>query len=90
MAKHRGSNEGSIFQRTDGRWCAVLNLGWENGRRRRKCLYGNAAGSRRSPNQGIAGQAAGLTGRDRTPDCRRLSLSLACGIGETLRPTAHV
>ncbi len=43
MAKKRGQNEGSIFQRKDGRWCGVLNLGWENGRRMRKNLYGNTS-----------------------------------------------
>src|ERR1700719_4134342 len=40
MAKKRGRNEGTIFQRKDGRWCAVIDLGWENGKRRRKSLYG--------------------------------------------------
>lgn len=43
MAKRRGQNEGSIFQRNDGRWCAVLNVGWEGGRRRRKYFYGETA-----------------------------------------------
>lgn len=36
----RGRNEGTIFKRSDGRWCAVIDLGWENGHRRRKYLYG--------------------------------------------------
>jgi integrase len=36
MAKQRGNNEGSIYLRTDGRWCASITL--EN--RRRKYLYG--------------------------------------------------
>ncbi len=36
----RGQNEGSIYQRQDGRWVAVLNLGWKNGKRDRKYLYG--------------------------------------------------
>ncbi len=40
MAKKRGQNEGSIFKRKDGRWCGTLNLGWENGRRKRKHFYG--------------------------------------------------
>jgi integrase len=35
----RGNSEGSIFQRGDGRWCAVIDLGWENGKRKRKSLY---------------------------------------------------
>jgi integrase len=39
MAKRRGTGEGSIFQRQDGRWCGILNLGWEAGRRRRWHCY---------------------------------------------------
>lgn len=39
MAK-RGQNEGSIFQRKDGRWVALLNQGWQNGKRVRKSYYG--------------------------------------------------
>jgi integrase len=39
MTKKRGNSEGSIFQRKDGRWCAVVDLGWENGKRKRKSLY---------------------------------------------------
>jgi integrase len=37
----RGQNEGSIFKREDGRWCAVLNIGYANGKRRRKYFYGD-------------------------------------------------
>ncbi len=43
MTRKRGQNEGSIFQRRDGRWCAVLNLGLENGKRTRKYIYGATA-----------------------------------------------
>ena len=43
MARKRNSGEGSIFERSDGRWCAQLDLGWENGRRRRKSVYGRTA-----------------------------------------------
>ncbi len=39
MAK-RGNSEGSIYQRTDGRWVGVLHLGYEGGRRQRKSFYG--------------------------------------------------
>jgi integrase len=41
--RRRGHNEGSVFQRKDGRWCAVLNIGWENGKRKRKSFYGKTA-----------------------------------------------
>jgi len=43
MARRRNAGEGSIFERADGRWCAQLDLGWENGKRRRKCVYGATA-----------------------------------------------
>jgi integrase len=36
----RGNNEGTVFKRSDGRWCAVAHSGWENGKRRRKYVYG--------------------------------------------------
>lgn len=41
MRKRRGRNEGSVFQRKDGTWCAVLNVGYDgNGKRRRRWIYG--------------------------------------------------
>ncbi len=39
----RGTNEGSIFQRKDGRWVGSLNLGWENGKRKRRHFYAATA-----------------------------------------------
>ncbi len=38
----RNRNEGSIFERKDGRWAGVLSLGWQ-GRRVRKYFYGATA-----------------------------------------------
>ena len=42
MAKgrRRGRQEGSIYQRGDGRWTAAVNCGWKNGKRVRKQFYG--------------------------------------------------
>ena len=40
MATRRGRGEGSITRRNDGRWMARVDLGWEDGKRRRKTLYG--------------------------------------------------
>ena len=41
MAKRRGHGEGSIYQRaSDGLWVGSLNLGWVNGKRKRKYVYG--------------------------------------------------
>ena len=36
----RGPNEGTIFQRKDGRWAAGVSLGYGNGRRQRKWVIG--------------------------------------------------
>lgn len=40
MAKRRGRGEGTITQRPDGRWVARVDLGWQDGRRHRKAVYG--------------------------------------------------
>jgi integrase len=40
-ARRRGSGEGSIHLRPDGRWCATVDLGYVNGKRKRKYLYGD-------------------------------------------------
>ena len=41
MASRRGRGEGCITKRSDGRWMAQVDLGWQDGKRRRKALYGH-------------------------------------------------
>lgn len=36
----RGRNEGSVYQRADGRWAGAVDHGWVDGRRVRKSVYG--------------------------------------------------
>lgn len=36
----RPKGEGAVYQRADGRWCASLDLGIVNGRRKRRVVYG--------------------------------------------------
>ena len=36
----RGRGEGGITKRRDGRWMGQADLGWQDGKRRRKSLYG--------------------------------------------------
>lgn len=38
--RRRGHGEGSIYRRADGRWCSVVDLGYINGKRVRKTVYG--------------------------------------------------
>jgi integrase len=38
----RGYGEGSVYQRPDGRWCAILSAGYDgNGKRIRRTVYGD-------------------------------------------------
>src|SRR4051794_21994326 len=39
-SRRRGRGEGSIVQRADGRWMARVDLGWRDGKRRAKAIYG--------------------------------------------------
>ena len=39
MSKRRGNGEGSVFKRTDGRWAATIDLGYETGKRKRRTFY---------------------------------------------------
>lgn len=36
----RAHGEGSLFQRKDGRWARIIDLGWVDGHRKRKYVYG--------------------------------------------------
>jgi integrase len=38
--RKRGSGEGSIHKRADGRWVAIVDVGREGNKRRRKYIYG--------------------------------------------------
>ncbi|GAB4426144.1 MAG: site-specific integrase [Chloroflexi bacterium OHK40] len=40
--RRRGAGEGSIYQRADGSWCAIIDLGMVNGKRKRKFIYGSS------------------------------------------------
>jgi integrase len=43
VAGKRNAGEGSIFQRSDNRWCAQLDLGFRGGKRRRRYVYASSA-----------------------------------------------
>ena len=40
MPTRRGRGDGGITKRSDGRWMAQADLGWRDGKRRRKTIYG--------------------------------------------------
>ena len=39
--KRRGHGEGSVYKRSDGRWCGVVELNRKSGKRNRKSVYGS-------------------------------------------------
>jgi integrase len=44
MARRRQRGEGSVFKRSDGQWVGSLDLGYIDGKRRRKTVYGKTQG----------------------------------------------
>ena len=42
--RRRGRGEGSIYERPDGRWTAVISVGFRRGKRVRKHIYGATKG----------------------------------------------
>ena len=103
MAKNRGAGEGSIYQRKkDGRWTAAVTVGHnENGKRKRRVLYGATRNEvaeklRKLTNQVAEGRVAD-PGRLRVSDLAKLYLdhkqtTVRPGVHEqyTLRLRAHV
>lgn len=39
--QRRGRGEGGVYQRDDGRWAGIADLGWRGVRRQRKFVYAN-------------------------------------------------
>ncbi len=57
----RGRSEGSIYQRSDGRWVGAVSLGKVGGKRRRLVVYGETKAEAASKLRALQGQAE--TGR---------------------------
>ena len=50
MASRRGHGEGSIYQRkSDNLWVGTVDLGWVDGKRKRKVVYGATRARKRVP-----------------------------------------
>lgn len=61
MARRHGRHEGTINQRRDGRWEARIDLGWHDGKRVRKSLYGRSrAAVAEALNKAVRDHAQGL------------------------------
>jgi integrase len=84
----RGHNEGTVYQREDGRWCACLSLGYdEKGNRRRKYIYGatrrEVAAKLREAQSGVA------AGVEPARDDRTVAQLVEAWLTEAVKPTAR-
>jgi integrase len=91
MATKRGRNEGSIFQRTDRRWCAVVDLGWDDGKRKRKYLYADTrAEVAEALNKALRDKAQGLPiAPERLTVAQFLNHWLDDSVKPTVRPLTY-
>jgi integrase len=85
MASRRGSGEGSIYQRQDGRWCAQVSLGFKpGGKPHRKLLYGKTRSEvSESMKRVLRDQQMGMT---ITSERQTLSMFLTDWLENTVKP----
>src|SRR5262245_39147907 len=84
--RRRGRGEGAIFQRGDGLWTASLSLGYdENGRRRRRVVYGATKQEVQEKLRQLHGEA--VNGIVDTPQRQKVSDFLNRWLEDTARPT---
>jgi integrase len=87
MARKRNAGEGSIFQRSDGRWCAQRDLGWQGGKRARKYIYGATASEVQDTLlKARVDHAAGLPA---APERQTLAHFLSDWLENTVRPSVR-
>lgn len=83
--KRRGRDEGSVFQRSDGRWVARLSLGYgTNGRRKQRTVYGATKKEVQEKLLKLQGQKA--TGTISDPSRQTVSEYLDSWIENDVRP----
>jgi hypothetical protein len=81
----RGHGEGSIFKATDGRWVAEIDLGHQDGKRKRKKLYGKT--QKEVQEKLRAALRAKEQGLPPTPECQTVGQFLDQWLDETAKPT---
>ncbi len=83
----RAKGEGALFQRTDGRWCATIDLGWQDGRRRRKTYTG--ATQEEVSGKLLAARAAHASGLPVAPKQQTLKQFLDRWLVECVKPAVR-
>jgi len=91
MSRRRGPGEGSIYKRTDGRWAAQVDLGWESGERRRKTVYGRTRSEVADKLHALQQQLRDglMVSDDRTPLATFLPTWLDTVVAPSVRPRTY-
>jgi integrase len=83
----RGPGEGSIYERADGRWTAVVHLGYARGRRQRKHVYGKTRAEVASKLRAL--QTSVDQGLAPPPDRLTFDQFLTTWLTESVRPSVR-
>jgi integrase len=90
VPKRRSKGTGTVFLRKDGRWCGYVDVGSENGRQRRKTVYGV---SRREVENRIRGLlndvAAGTPPPLRSPKLGQFLERWLAAVRPSIRPKTY-
>ncbi len=91
MGTRRGHGEGSISRRNDGRWMGRVDLGYVNGKRKRKYIYGKTRKEvAEQLNKLLAQQGQGYNiAPERQTVAKFLERWLADVVAQTVRPSTH-
>lgn len=83
--RRRGHGEGAIYQReSDGRWVAVADLGWVEGKRTRKYLYGQTR--KEAADKLKAFEAEHVPGQPVTPERQTVQEFLDRWLSDIIKP----
>ena len=85
--RHRGAGEGSITKRKDGRWSAIVSLGWEGGKRKRRTIYGETRAQVAADlNKALRDASLGLP---IAPERQKVGAYLTRWLDEAVKPTVR-
>ena len=85
--RRRGHGEGACYKRKDGRWAAVLELGWQGAKRLRQTFYGRT--KREALDRLAEGRARLLTGLPLGTSRQTLDEFLDTWLRDIVKPNAR-
>jgi len=91
VAKRRIKGSGAIFPRKDGRWSGYVELGADNGRKKRKIVYGRTPKEVENRIRGLLNDlASGAPPPSRSPQLGQFLQRWLTAVRPSLRPATYV